>query len=198
MTGTRMAYPSTNPAGNSRGAARWKPGTTDAHHDPPQPPETARGRPEARCRSRNHRRVRNSRSVTAAQGSRRQAGSARYGYQIAAATADVVCGGRSRAHIRTEWPAWASRSADDRPDTPAPITTMRMELRLETLTSDQHVASFVRPVASRGPPHRRSEPYLDVPIGSLRGCDGGFSTILITPRGGSHDESFSCAPSPQP
>ena len=36
-------------------------------------------------------------SFHAAQASTRSAGSARYGYQMAAATAEVVCGGRSRA-----------------------------------------------------------------------------------------------------
>ena len=50
----------------------------------------------------------------------RSSGSARYGYHSAAATTDVVSSGRSRASTSTRYPAWASRTAQLSPVTPAP------------------------------------------------------------------------------
>ena len=55
----------------------------------------------------------------------RSCGSARYGYQSAAATADVVSSGRSRATTSTRCPASSSRTAQDSPTTPAPTTITR-------------------------------------------------------------------------
>ena len=52
-------------------------------------------------------------------------GSARYGYQSAAATAEVVSCTASRLHTSTAWPARTSRCAQVSPMTPAPTTTTR-------------------------------------------------------------------------
>src|SRR5690242_11642993 len=50
---------------------------------------------------------------------------------MAAATADVVSRGSSRASTSTRWPASSSRSAQESPMTPAPTTTtLPMGLRL--------------------------------------------------------------------
>ena len=53
----------------------------------------------------------------------RSAGSARYGYQSAAATAEVVSGGASRATTSASMPASRRRTAAVSPTTPAPTTT---------------------------------------------------------------------------
>src|SRR5436190_22699620 len=69
------------------------------------------------------------RKVSNAQGMIRSEGSASYGYQIAAAAAEVVCCPTSLAKIETRSPRSARATPQVRPDTPAPTIAIALAMR---------------------------------------------------------------------